>query len=243
MMTYATLLSRLPRWAGILAICWIIADPLPIQAQNSVPQAACRFIHVHANDTWHNKRKCIVPVFETTFWNVKLFRVINRHHSDAVDIFFSKYGRFAGNAWIMLPAFLLTIWLRRYKVKALLIAFAIESIIVGLLKEFLNQPRPPLLLDNVHLLYPHSWGSCPSGDSAVTFAIAFTLLRGERWPVRFLLFLYALFVAYERVYIGVHFPLDVTVGALIGIGSAALAWRWVERRKPLPTVITPVIVE
>lgn len=63
-----------------------------------------------------------------------------------------------------------------------------------------------------------------SAHAANSFAVAlfFTLLFREkiRW-IGFLLMVWAGLVAYSRIYIGVHYPLDVISGAVIGL---VLSW-------------------
>ena len=77
-----------------------------------------------------------------------------------------------------------------------------------------------------HLRMPTST-SFPSGHSAAGFAFASAVASfkpGFGLPLRGL----AAVVAYSRVHAGVHFPSDVIVGALLGIGvgeSTALAVR------------------
>ncbi len=59
-----------------------------------------------------------------------------------------------------------------------------------------------------------------SAHSANSFAIAFfftSLLRTGYKYVGVILFIWAILVAYSRVYIGVHFPLDIVSGAFIGL--------------------------
>ena len=64
-----------------------------------------------------------------------------------------------------------------------------------------------------------------SAHAANSFAIALfftTLLRSKFKYMGFLLFFWATVVAYSRIYIGVHFPLDVITGMLIGLGMGWL---------------------
>ncbi|HET6495835.1 MAG TPA: phosphatase PAP2 family protein [Thermoleophilia bacterium] len=83
-----------------------------------------------------------------------------------------------------------------------------------------------------HLRMPTST-SFPSGHSAAGFAFASAVASfkpGFGLPLRGL----AAVVAYSRVHTGVHFPSDVIVGALLGIGvgeSTALAVRSIESKR------------
>ena len=67
---------------------------------------------------------------------------------------------------------------------------------------------------------PHSH-SFPSGHTATAFAGATVLsyLVPRAAPAFVLL---AAAIAYSRLYVGVHFPLDVVGGAVIGIATALL---------------------
>ena len=66
--------------------------------------------------------------------------------------------------------------------------------------------------------------SLPSGHSTTAFAAA-TIL-GAYFP-RFRLPFYALaaLIAWSRVVVGVHYPLDVIAGALLGVALGLLALR------------------
>lgn len=81
---------------------------------------------------------------------------------------------------------------------------------------------------NVRLLLEHcgSGFSFTSSHATNHFAIATQLvlifrLSWSRWIV-LLWFLWAALIAYSQVYVGVHYPLDVLVGALLGISLAYL---------------------
>lgn len=81
--------------------------------------------------------------------------------------------------------------------------------------------------------------SFPSGHSATSFAIAFAVLlmpKPERWfwlgPI---LFVWAIGVAYSRIYVGVHYPTDVAGGAGIGLAVAAAVRLCLDSQKKIVT--------
>lgn len=72
--------------------------------------------------------------------------------------------------------------------------------------------------------------SFPSGHSTTSFAIATMvtwMLPQHRWLAG-LVWLWALLVGYSRVYVGVHYPVDIIGGLILGTVCAtavALFWR------------------
>ena len=103
-------------------------------------------------------------------------------------------------------------------------------LVVFALKNTVRRPRPYRALRDVQartrrhshtdVLDPHSF---PSGHAAFTFALATSAsLSAERWYVTVPAMGFASAVALARVWHGVHYPLDITVGAAIGAGSALL---------------------
>ena len=89
------------------------------------------------------------------------------------------------------------------------------------LKWSLLWPRPPATLAVVVETSP----GFVSTHAALTIGVAFILLRANRtqWPW---LLLWVLGVAWSRVRLGVHFPLDILGGWAVGLGVAALVDRW-----------------
>lgn len=77
------------------------------------------------------------------------------------------------------------------------------------------------LQENINVLVPCGSGySFTSSHATNHFAIAtlvsFTLFNASRVAL-VLLFSWAATIALGQVYVGVHYPLDITIGALIGI--------------------------
>jgi membrane-associated phospholipid phosphatase len=85
------------------------------------------------------------------------------------------------------------------------------------LRDWIGRRRPPLVYPEpkplVHV--PHS-GSFPSGHAAIAFACA-TVLAWARPRLAVPLYLLAAAIAWSRVYVGVHWPLDVLGGAVLGV--------------------------
>lgn len=119
--------------------------------------------------------------------------------------------------------------------KFLTAAIVTNAIVIGLLKVIVRRPRPFLVLPDVHALVfeaPGGW-SFPSGHSAGSFSFAMfaaiVLLRGPdygrhpalRTMLAFSLLVAAAGVAASRVALGVHFPSDILVGAVIGSSVGA----------------------
>jgi membrane-associated phospholipid phosphatase len=104
-----------------------------------------------------------------------------------------------------------------------------DGLVTNMLKHALARERPFLVLPDVHLLAGRSGsGSMPSAHAANWFAatlIAFVYYRRSLW---FMLPCAGL-VAFSRIYIGVHYPSDVLVGAVLGAGYAAAGIWLLER--------------
>ncbi len=75
--------------------------------------------------------------------------------------------------------------------------------------------------------------SFPSGHAATSFAGAVVLVLLVRRAVP-LLFVLAAAVAFSRVYVGVHYPLDVLAGAVLGT-TVALAFAAILRAPLRPS--------
>jgi undecaprenyl-diphosphatase len=85
------------------------------------------------------------------------------------------------------------------------------------LRQWIGRLRPPLVYAEPRPLVPtpHT-GSFPSGHSASAFACA-TVIAWASPRLAVPAFVLAGLVAWSRVYVGVHWPLDVLGGAALGV--------------------------
>jgi undecaprenyl-diphosphatase len=117
--------------------------------------------------------------------------------------------------------------LRRAPTLALVVVAAVllADATANLLKPVFGRDRPPLRYPSPEPLVPvPGTAAFPSGHAATSFAGAVVLAAVEprlRWPLLVL----AALVAWSRVYVGVHYPLDVVAGAALGAAIGLLAVR------------------
>ncbi len=173
------------------------------------------------------QEKRIIPNdWELRFkWNVKLFYFINSRRSKFLDKFYRYFFRL-GKSYT-LPVFLPFFYF--YGKWEALIHLTISLIITGImmpaLKYTFRHKRPTALLKEVHLLEPVSLKSFPSADTAYAFTLLGVILFYAPWYITFLFSVYAFLIAYGRVYMGAHFPIDVLVGGALGFFSGVIGFK------------------
>jgi len=100
----------------------------------------------------------------------------------------------------------------------------ISDQLCNLSKESVMRYRPsqePHLQTLVHTLNGYRGGTYGfySGHASNAFAVAFfmiSLVAGERKYIIAVSILYAVLTAYSRIYLGVHYPGDILMGAIVG---------------------------
>jgi 4-amino-4-deoxy-L-arabinose transferase-like glycosyltransferase/membrane-associated phospholipid phosphatase len=163
--------------------------------------------------------------------DVGLFRFVNEALINPV---FDVVMPFVSGNALFNPALIvlgtLLIWRggRRGLLCVLMLALVVgigDGFICNTLKHAVGRPRPFLALANVHCLVGKGASfSMPSGHAANWFSATMVALVYYRRSIWFMLPLASL-VGFSRIYNGVHYPSDVLVGAVVGLGeAAAMLW-------------------
>lgn len=140
---------------------------------------------------------------------------------DFLGVFFAKYLPYFIIVGFLVGLLFVRDWRRRFY-DFVLITLSIllaRGIILEFIRFVYYRPRPELVLSVDTLIETPSLPSFPSGHAAVFFALGAALwFLNKKWGL-FLLSA-ALIVSVGRVFVGVHWPSDVIVGALIGVFCA-----------------------
>jgi undecaprenyl-diphosphatase len=149
---------------------------------------------------------------------------INSHHSVVLDALLAPiaYAGEAGMLWFAVSLGLLIFGRRADRLTGLRLGLTIiltDRLIAYPLGVAFHRTRPYLALEGVRQLGFHWQGtSFPSGHAHSVWIAA--IILGDQYPKLTLpLVLFALLTCYSRPYFGMHYPLDVIAGSVIGIAS------------------------
>lgn len=173
-------------------------------------------------------------------WDQQLFLFLNSFHTPGMDpIMIWISGKYT---WIPFYAIILAFIIWHFRKRSLLILLGITLVIVfadqltsSIMKPLFERPRPchePLLEGLVYLAKGcgGKFGFV-SSHAANTFGVAMFLWMSfkkvYRWPS--LIFIWAAVVSYSRIYLGVHYPLDIIVGGILGVVIAWLVYKLFEK--------------
>ncbi|MCM8761809.1 MAG: glycosyltransferase family 39 protein [Candidatus Omnitrophica bacterium] len=171
-------------------------------------------------------------------WNERCFFLINRYacKNKFLDVF-SLLLTWLGSSYTLIPIVLLIVFFKKRKQAGKYLAIFFLSLIIGgiivhILKETLNIPRPLGHFGNdyVNVLGPPlKKGSFPSGHSQTVFTgvlLLSYLIPG--WSVLF--WFIGILSGISRCFAGAHFPLDIAGGLVIAVISFFIARVLFEKR-------------
>ena len=165
--------------------------------------------------------------------NTEIFYFINNNLSNPLfDLIMPQLTNFGGFVGLLILCIVAILVCRHYNKdnylqisKLCLYALLLSAGIVLCLKLGIVENRPFKTLSHVNqLVVPNEPNSFPSGHTSSTFSVV-TVLVHEFWQKRLLisaLIIFSILLAFSRVYCGVHYPLDVVVGAMVGILSGII---------------------
>lgn len=179
----------------------------------------------------------------STAWDEGLFRLLNAGWTNAFMDVVGPALQPSWTAFVLGVAVAAPYLLRggkraRWAVAAAILAVIVADLIAAhWLKPMVARPRPTVALEGVRMLVGRKGGfGFPSNHAANTMALAVALVLYDRrwWPAMAVI---VALVGYSRVYVGVHYPLDVlggwAVGLMCGV-SSVLLMQAVERRRAGP---------
>ncbi|HSF29310.1 MAG TPA: phosphatase PAP2 family protein [Candidatus Tectomicrobia bacterium] len=108
---------------------------------------------------------------------------------------------------------------------------AMAALIIGRIMQNVIDSARPLMVPDIAAMYPAAvqgyqfdWNSFPSDHMALYFAIALgTLWLRRTWGIVLLIWSLA-GVAFPRLYVGYHYPLDILGGMAVATVSSAILW-------------------
>lgn len=140
---------------------------------------------------------------------------------DFLGIFFAKYLPY----FIIVGFFIALLFIQDWRRRFYQFALAILSVLLarGLILEFIRfiyyRPRPDLVLSIDTLIETPALSSFPSGHATVFFALGTAVwFLNKKWGL--FLIIAAALISIARIFVGVHWPLDIVAGALIGFVGA-----------------------
>lgn len=162
--------------------------------------------------------------------NIELFRMFNDLGKEIIFlnpimIFFAKYMKY------FLLFGIIMYWFTRKRENRIMIissmfAFVVAEVFGAIAGAIHSNNQPFVELNNVNQLIGHAIdNSFPSDHAIEFFSICITFLLFKK-NLRYIWLAIAILVSFSRIWVGVHYPADILVGAILGIIGAALCY-WI----------------
>ncbi|MDO8659441.1 MAG: phosphatase PAP2 family protein [Candidatus Parcubacteria bacterium] len=98
-------------------------------------------------------------------------------------------------------------------------------VVTEVLKYLIHADRPFIKLQNVFSLFPETGYSFPSGHATFFMALAFALYFSHK-KVGYVFMFFALLIGLARIVGGVHFPIDILGGFIVGFLTSYIVYRF-----------------
>lgn len=116
----------------------------------------------------------------------------------------------------------------RYLTLGVLGIFLSRVVITELIRWIWYRPRPFLTHQVTQLAEHSSSASFPSGHTTFVFALAMVVFLFDK-RLGIIFFVSSFLIGLSRVFVGIHYPLDILIGILIGISSSWLVYRYLKQ--------------
>jgi len=163
--------------------------------------------------------------------DIEWLKEINLNRNRQLDPVFITITHSAGPLTFGLPLLLLIYAalrknrLLKQKSYYLILAVIASVVVTNILKYSINRPRPFVTYSFIEKVTSGGSPSFPSGHTSDAFvlATALSLAFPRPWVIG-LSFSWAILMGYTRMGLGVHYPADVLVGALVGVFAAVMVY-------------------
>ena len=174
----------------------------------------------------------------------KLFLYLNNLGTPKFDTFWISLSMIEANILMYLFLIFLLFYTQKTRPKFLYIFYLLSVIALmititdqgaNIFKDYFQRLRPcydESIKDSLRLVKENCGGKygffSAHASNSFSLAIFFGLLFKNR--IRYIIIItmiYALLISYSRIYLGVHFPIDIIVGSSFGIGVGIIMYSFV----------------